>query len=245
MNSNRFTINRLLLLFIAAELALFSIGCQKQMTSSLLYSENSSGGQASAEYQIQPGDQLELKFFYNPELNESVVVRPDGKISLQLIDDVQAADRSPQQLDDTLTQLYAYELRDPELTVIVKGFATQNIFVGGEVNVQGIVPLTAGMTPFRAVIRAGGLKETAQPREVIVIRKGPDNHPVPIRVDLQSALYAKNNHADMQLQPNDIVYVPKTFIAEANKFVHQYIEKLFLFNGISLGFNSETNRLIY
>lgn len=190
-------------------------------------------------YLIQPRDKLDIKFFYNPELNETVTVRPDGKISLQLIDDVQAAGRSPSQLDKILTQTYARELKEPKITIIVRSFTGRQVFVGGEVNTQGLVELTTGMTPLQAVINAGGFKETAKPEETIVIRKGEGNRPIPIHVDLENALYGKSGEAPFQLQSFDIVYVPKSSIAKANKFVEQYIQKLLLFRGwdFSVGYD--------
>jgi len=188
------------------------------------------------EYLIQPRDQLDIKFFYNPELNETVTVRPDGKISLQLIDDVHAVGKSPSQLDNILTRAYAGELKEPKITVIVRSFTGRKVFVGGEVNTQGLVELTTGMTPLQAVINAGGLKETAKPEETIVIRKGEGNRPIPIRVDLENAFYGKSGEAPFQLQSFDIVYVPKSSIAKANKFVEQYIQKLLLFRGWDVTF---------
>lgn len=190
-------------------------------------------------YLIQPRDQLEIKFFYNPEFNDTVTVRPDGKISLQLIDDVQAAGKSPSELDKILTHEYARELKNPKITVIVRSFTGLQVFVGGEVNTQGVVELTTGMTPLQAVINAGGLKETAKPEETIVIRKGEDNRPIPIRVDLENAFYGKTEQVSFQLQPFDIVYVPKSAIAKANKFVDQYIQKLLLFRGFDVSFGYE------
>ena len=191
------------------------------------------------EYLIQPSDQLDIKFFYNPELNETVTVRPDGKISLQLIDDVHTAGISPSQLDKILTRAYASELKEPNITVIVRSFTGRQVFVGGEVNTQGLVELTTGMTPLQAVINAGGFKETAKPEETIVIRKGEDNRPIPIRVNLENALYGNYGKAPFQLSSFDIVYVPKSAIAKANKFVEQYIQKLLLFRGwdVSLGYD--------
>jgi protein involved in polysaccharide export with SLBB domain len=184
---------------------------------------------------------LDIKFFYNPELNETVVVRPDGKISLQIIDEVQAVGLTPPQLDEILTQKYSEELRKPVITVIVKSFTGQRIYVGGEVNEQGLIDLTAGMTALQAVINAGGLMETANPEAAIVIRKGPDKKPIPIRIDLKKELYGENSDGGFQLQPYDIVYVPKTAIAEVNKFVDQYIEQLFLFRGVSFGFGYQVD----
>lgn len=194
-----------------------------------------------APYYIQPGDQLDIKFFYNPELNESLTVRPDGKISLQLVDEVQAAGLKPLELDDELTKKYAYELKKPMITVIVKSFAGQRIYVGGEVYRQRLMTLTAGMTPLQAVFNAGGFKETAKPESTIVIRKGPGNKPVPIKMDLGDAMHGKSGSAHFLLQPDDIVYVPKSAIAKANKFVNQYIESLLLFRGVSFGFTYELN----
>jgi len=197
--------------------------------------------QEPPEYIIQAGDELDIKFFYNPELNETVTVRPDEKISLQLLDDVRAAGLTPAQLDQALTLKYAPVLKEPAVTVIVRSFTGQRVYVDGEVNSPGLVNLTAGMTALQAVINAGGLRETAKPEAAIVIRKGPENQPIPVRVDL----YGKGPEASFQLQPQDIVHVPKTYIARANKFVNQYIERLILFRGTSFGFSYQLNRDIY
>ena len=195
--------------------------------------------QEPQDYLIQAGDQLDIKFFYNPELNEAVSVRPDGKISLQLVDDIQAAGLTPSQLDEFLTQKYSKELRKPVVTVIVTSFKGQVVYVGGEVNTPGLVDLKAGMTPLQAVINAGGFKETAMPEGAIVIRKDKDNQPIPVRVNLKDALYGNSSGFDIQLQSYDVVYVPMSAIAEANKFVKQYIQDLLLFRGVSLGFSYE------
>lgn len=189
-----------------------------------------------APYLIQPGDQLDIKFFYNPELNETLTVRPDGKISLQLVDEVQAAGLKPSELDEVLTKEYSEELKKPAITVIVKAFGGQRIFVGGEVNEQGLITISGNMTPLQAVFNAGGFKETASPQNAIVIRKGPNNEPIPISINLKDAMQGKTDAVDFLLKPDDVVYVPKSAIAKANTFVNQYIENLFLYRGVSLGF---------
>ncbi|MBW2576140.1 MAG: polysaccharide biosynthesis/export family protein [Deltaproteobacteria bacterium] len=194
-----------------------------------------------APYLIQPGDQLDIKFFYNPEINETVTVRPDGKISLQLVDEVQAAGLKPSQLDDELTKKYSQELKKPMITVIVRSFGGQRIFVGGEVNRQGLITIAGNMTPLQAVLKAGGFKETSNPESAIIIRKGTDNRPVPIAMNLTDVMQGKSGNADFLLQADDIVYVPKSAIAKANKFVNQYIEDLLLFRGVSLGFSYEVH----
>ena len=197
--------------------------------------------QKPSPYIIQPGDELDIKFFYNPELNETVAVRPDGKISLQLIDEIQAASLQPSELDRRLTDLYSRELKRPVLTVIVRSFTGQQVYVGGEVNTPGLVTLPPGITPLQAVFQSGGFKDTAQPAETLIIRKGPDNRPVPLRIDLAAVMNASSQGPDFHLQPDDIVYVPKSAIARLNQFVSQYIEQLLLFRGVSLGFNYRLN----
>lgn len=193
--------------------------------------------QGSSGYLIQPGDQLDIKFFYNPELNETVVVRPDHKIALQLVDEISVAGSTPAKLDEILTAAYAKVLKKPSITVIVRSFASQQIYVGGEVNRPGLLALTSGMTPLQAVFNAGGFRETAKEEGAILIRKGQNNEPIHLELDLDQALYGKGPGSALQLQPQDIIFVPKTWIAEANKFVNQYIENLLLYRGVSFGFS--------
>ena len=191
--------------------------------------------QAPLFYTIAPGDQLDIKFFYNPELNETITVRPDGMISLQLIDEIRAAGLKPSDLDQKLTDLYSQELRKPVLTVIVRSFTRQRIFVGGEVEEPGLIELPTGMTALQAVFQSGGFKETADPAETLVIRKGANDKPIPLRIDLAAVMDADGTGADFQLQPDDIVYVPKSSIANANKFIDEYIGGLLMFRGWNFG----------
>ena len=185
-------------------------------------------------YTIAPGDQLDIKFFFNPELNETITVRPDGMISLQLIDEIQAGGLEQSELDQKLTDLYSRELRKPVLTVIVRSFTRQRIYVGGEVNTPGLIELSGGLTVLQAVFQSAGFKETAEPAETLVIRKGENDQPIPLRVDLE-ALMDADGGSDFQLQPDDIVYVPKSAIANAAKFMDEYIGGLLMFRGWSFG----------
>ncbi|OFW63681.1 MAG: hypothetical protein A2Y74_01285, partial [Actinobacteria bacterium RBG_13_63_9] len=187
--------------------------------------------QEPAEYRIQPGDELDIKFFYTPELNQTVTVRPDGKVSLQLIDEVEAAGLTPAELDGRITPRYAKEVKEPAITVAVKTFAGRKVYVGGEVGKPGLLDLQPGMTALQAVINAGGFLNTAKPEAALVVRTAITQAPTPIRINLSQAVNGEATRGDMPLQSQDIVYVPKTFIAEANVFVDQYIRGLLMFNG--------------
>ena len=209
----------------------------KNMSSNVQPKETALPATRLQPYRIQPGDELDIKFFYNPELNEVVIVRPDGMISLQLVDDVKVADLEPAELDNILTQKYSKELREPVITVIVRTFSRQRVFVGGEVLRPGLITLAPGMNPVQAVMQAGGLRETASPQTAIVIRKGADSRPVTIRFDLNSYMMGDSETAEVQLQPDDVVFVPKSSIAQLNKFVDEVIRGVLMFNGWAFGFS--------
>jgi len=180
------------------------------------------------EYKLKVGDTIVIKFFYNPELNEEVIIRPDGKISLQLIDDVVAAGLSPSELDRLLTEKYSKVLKYPEVTVIIKNFAPQVVYVGGEVKAPGFItiPISGQLTTLQAIIKVGGFKNTAELKNVVILRKGKNNKPIFITVNLKDTLKNSQNYSDIFLKPYDIVYVPRTTIAKFNQFVEQYIDKL-------------------
>jgi len=177
------------------------------------------------EYRLQVGDQLDVKFFYNPELNEQVTVRPDGRISLQLVHEIMVAGLTPSQLTDSLTKLYAPKLNKPEIVVIVRSFSAQRIYVDGEVTKAGMFPLIGFMSVLQAISQAGGVKDSARTTEVIVIRRGADNKPLVIPVILDKAIDGTDMSQDIVLRPFDIVFVPKSPIANVNVWVDQYVRK--------------------
>ena len=177
------------------------------------------------EYLIQAGDELEVKFLYNPELNEKLPVRPDGRISLPIVKEVMVVGMSPQKLEELLTQKYKDELKKPDITVIVRSFSAQKVFVDGEVLRAGLVPLTGPLTVMQAISQAGGLKDTARRTQVLVIRQNPDGPFFTSVLDLTKAIDGTDKRQDIALMPYDIVYVPKSAIANVNLFVEQYISK--------------------
>lgn len=191
--------------------------------------------QESNEYLLQVGDIIEIKFYYNSELNERIKVRPDGRISLQLIDEVQAAGVEPSELDRTLTEKYAKILKNAEIAVIVKEFSSQKIYIGGEVKTPGMIPISGKLTSLQAIFQAGGFKNTAELGNVVVLRNQGTSEPLFMTVNLKEDLKTNTRHNDILLKPYDIVFIPKTTIARVNDFVDQYFEELFEINR-SFGF---------
>ena len=107
----------------------------------------------------------------------------------------------------------------------------------------GLVTLSPGLHPVQAVFQAGGFLETAKPQAAIVIRKGEGNTPIPVLLDLEQAMHGMGKGASFELQPDDIVYVPKSTIAKVNKFVDEYIQGMLMFNGWSFGIGYELDKL--
>jgi len=175
--------------------------------------------ETAGDYYLQPGDNLDIKFFYNPELNENVTIRPDGKISLQLIEEVQAAGLTPAQLDDLLTKQYATQLKQATLTVIIKEFGGQRIYVGGEVYSPQVLEVVGRVNALQAIFNAGGFKSDAKMSSVMIVSRGQDNKPLAKKVDLKKALKGELPEEDFLLKPFDMVYVPKTNLARADEFV--------------------------
>ena len=177
------------------------------------------------EYRIEVGDELDIKFFYDPELNERVIVRPDGRVSLQLVHEITAAGLTPAELTEFLARKYASELKKPEVTVIVRSFGAQKIYVDGEVAKPGMLPLLGLVTVTQAISQAGGVKESARTSEVIVIRHGAANKPFAFPVNLEKVIDGTDLRQDVPLKPFDIVFVPRSPIADVNVWVDQYIRK--------------------
>lgn len=179
-----------------------------------------------ADYLISVGDTLDIKFMYNPELNElAVPVRPDGRISLQLANDMPAANLTPEQLRKALTEKYASELKKPEIAVIVRTFTGNRVYVDGEVVYPGMIEIRGPTSLMQVLSQARGLRETARLSHVIVIRKDAEGKPMAANIDIRKIIDGTDLNLDINMMPYDIVYVPKSNIANWLKFVDEYINR--------------------
>lgn len=180
---------------------------------------------ASSPYRIQPGDGLSLRFYRNPELDGEVLVRPDGMISLPLIDDVQAAGLTPAALGRDVEARYTGELAVPDVTVVVTRVAGQRVYVGGEVENPSELELPHGMTVLGAIHKAGGFKNSARLNQVILIRTGEDGRPRGASLDFHDVVDGSRPDQDVALEPWDIVVVPRSTVADVNAFVELYVTR--------------------
>ena len=187
-------------------------------------------------YRIQRGDTLAIRFYRNPELNIDLMVRPDGMISLPLINDVSAADSTPDELGRDLERRYKGELAVPDVAVIVTKFAGQRVYIGGEVTTPGELDLASGLTLFGAITKAGGFKNSARVNQVILIRKTASGKLGGKSFDLTEVEGGTHPERDLELEPYDIVVVPKSAVANVNTFMELYITRNIPAGGIWLNF---------
>lgn len=213
-----------------------------------------SAGEASArEYLLQPNDEIEIKFPYQAQFNESVKLRPDGKIQLQLVGTVQADGLSPEELQKDLVARYARYLRRPELAVIVRSTSTQSVktaegsgragmrglkpvlmvrssappqvFVGGEVLRPGVLAYRPGLSLLQAMVEAGGRLPSGDVTQLVVLRRGPSESVELLQVGFDDQA-TRAPTRDILLQPYDVVMLPKTGVATLADNLNQYVYNL-------------------
>jgi polysaccharide biosynthesis/export protein len=193
-------------------------------------------------YRLQVGDLLDIRLQLNPELNDEVVVRPDGRISTQLAEGVRAAGRTPEELAAELRRIYGQELRDPRLAVVVKNFMPSRIYVAGEVASPGEFQTTGPeLTLAQAVARAGGLRVTADAGSILILRRGADDRPLIFRADYRRATAGTDPAADVRLAPYDVVFVPRTEISDVYVWFNQHVQQ---FVPVSWGFSYNVNPVV-
>ncbi|HYD65704.1 polysaccharide biosynthesis/export family protein [Azospirillum sp.] len=191
------------------------------------------------EYRFGPGDEIEIKMIYHPELSDRLLVAPDGRVSLPLVGSVRVEGKTSDELAAELKALYRRELREPDVTVIGRAFASQRVLVGGEVMAPGVYTITGRLGAMQAAMLAGGFRETARLDQVALIRRGPDDKPMLRIVNVEAVLNGSGSGNDVPLMPHDIVFVPRSTVAEIDLWVEQYINRTLPFGR---SFNYSINR---
>jgi polysaccharide biosynthesis/export protein len=163
---------------------------------------------ASPTYIIRPADVLDINVWQQTDLSfKGLPVRPDGKISLPLINDVQAAGSTAMQLAATITQRLKQYVKDPVVTVVVSEVNSQRYYVLGEVLHAGVFPLLPGLTALQALSAAGGFSQFANTKKIYVLRtvngkqeKFPFNY--------KAVINGRDLKDNIHLRPGDTIIVP-------------------------------------
>lgn len=160
-------------------------------------------------YTIGPGDVLEISIWQHPELDRTVTVRPDGRMSFSLIGDVNAKGLTPAELDTVITKRLSEYVQNPEVTVVVTTIKSNQILVLGQVARPGAYPMEETLTVLGAVAIAGSYTERAGLKRVTITRQSQERSPRVIKVNLKRVITEGDRRGDIILEPGDVVHVPK------------------------------------
>lgn len=203
----------------------------------LKYIEESGHGRV-----LRAGDELQLRFTYNPQLNQRAYVRPDGRVSLLLLGELAADGVEFSEFERMVNSGYADFIKEPELSIYLLSTATKKIYteegditvmvassrpkevyVGGEVMEPTLIEFRDRLTPLQAVMRAKGVKETGDLGSVILVTRGEAGGAVAASINLAAYMKSGREVANIYLRDGDVVIVPRSGIAKLNLIVKQYI----------------------
>jgi protein involved in polysaccharide export with SLBB domain len=175
---------------------------------------------------ISPLDNIEIRFLTHPEFNETVLVPLDGRITLAMAERIEAAGKTPTQLADNIKAAYRGVMRDPIVSVQVRQFSGLRTFVGGEVLMPGVHPMTSPTTVSQAIMEAGGFRPTARTDEVVVVRQKDDGTRMVFAVDIDKIFSGVDTSQDVALEPLDLVFVPRSDAANVAFAMEQYFRNI-------------------
>jgi len=163
--------------------------------------------QQKDDYLIGAGDVLEIMVWKEPDLSRTVRVRPDGKISLPLVDDIQASQGTLLQLKKRITDALAAFVENPSIYVMLDENGSKKIYVVGEVTRPGEYVLEKDTTVLQAIASSGGFTQWAKKDDIVIVRNGPDGQ-FRIEFDYDRVVSGKNIQQNILLDPDDVIIVP-------------------------------------
>jgi len=196
---------------------------------------NAAANYPHEKYKLEAGDAIQIRYTHHPEMAQDDIIRPDGRINAKLVGPIQAAGLTRIELADLLAKRTADQLKDPEVIVGVTRYGDKLVYVAGEVVRPGTLPYRRGLSPLQAITASGGFRDTARYDSVILVRTGgSDTTFIARKLDLLQAAQAGVKEP-VSLAPNDVLFVPRTDIADANVWVRQHITDMIpLFRGLGI-----------
>ena len=175
------------------------------------------------QYTLYPGDQVDIVVASAPELSRTLTVGPDGRVVMPMTQPVMAAGRTFKHIEQELSAQLGKQLRDPRIAISPRAYAPQQIFVGGEVGQQGTYALSGPVGTLEAIIMAGGMRPTAKTSQVAVLRRAPNGGMMMRAVNIKNGMRnVRENNDNMQLRRGDIVFVPRSGIAEVGVWMQNF-----------------------
>jgi len=159
------------------------------------------------DYVIGPEDQLSVVFWHDKDMSADIVVRPDGKISLPLLNEIQASGLTPEQLRQRVSAAAKRFIQDPNATVVVRQINSRKVFITGAVEKPGTFPLNGPTTVLQLIAMAAGVKEYADSKKIVIIRNEAGRQ-VTFNFNYKEVIAQKNMTQNIDLRPGDTVVVP-------------------------------------
>jgi polysaccharide biosynthesis/export protein len=160
------------------------------------------------DYVIGAEDVLSIVFWKDKDMSSDVTVRPDGQITLPLLNDVRAAGLTPQQLREKLTAASAKYVAEPNVSVVVKAINSRKVHIIGMVSKPGPYPLTGPTTVLQILATAGGVHEFAKSKEIKILRTDEKGVQVALKFNYKDVMKGKNLKQNIELKPGDTIIVP-------------------------------------
>jgi polysaccharide export outer membrane protein len=168
---------------------------------------NPTAAVADADYKIGPQDMVRIDVWKEPEISRTIPVRPDGKISLPLLNDVQASGLTAIQLGNSIHDGLTKYLNSPQVTVTVTEINSRRVYITGEVNRPGALPLLPDMTVLQALSSGGGFTQFAKLKGIYVLRNEGGKQ-VKLPFNYKEVVRGKNPEQNILLLPGDVIVVP-------------------------------------
>ena len=159
----------------------------------------------AGEYRLGAGDKLRIEVYKDTQVSQSVQIRPDGKITLPLVGDIEATEKTPLELRDEITKSLREYMTNPVVTVIVVEALSAQVFVTGEVAKSGPVPIHGPLNVVQAIAMAGGFNDWAKKKDIRILRQGPTGMQT-IHVNYKNAI--EGEARPVYLKAGDTIVVP-------------------------------------
>jgi protein involved in polysaccharide export with SLBB domain len=188
-------------------------------------------------YRLQVGDGIAVHFFSFPDLDDSTTIGPDGHVALRLISDFPIAGMTVSEATKETNDRYEGVIRHPGVSITIRSYALQQIYVSGEVNNPGVIRSGVPLTASGAIAQAGGIKlPTAHSSGALLLRRRPDGVIVYYKLRFHGDL--PGSEGDPILRTNDLIYVPRTAIAAVADFVQANLTRVIPISASYTGYHT-------
>ncbi|MFG1287036.1 polysaccharide biosynthesis/export family protein [Xanthobacter versatilis] len=178
-------------------------------------------------YRLGPGDKIKIKYFITREMDEDLTVSPDGSIAPRAIGQIRVEGSTLSGVQDYVRRESRKELTDQKVVVSLEEASSARVYVGGMVAHPGAFKLAdMGTSVLQGILLAGGFTEESRTGQVALIRRGPNNEPMLRLVNVRDVIQTGFDANDVPLVSGDIIYVPRSSIAEVNLWIDQFINKV-------------------